>query len=208
MTHKFLIVLLAITINSCKAQQTLKNNTIMIPKIDNTFETFDFEKYTKNLENKTRSDEIVEDKHIIRIKSNAGSGENTFFNSSYFMIIKNHFPNGNIDIKGIGFNNGSQYGIWYKFDKKGNLVEEINTDKGYDFGWEQVIKYCEDNKIALTKGYERGGWQTTIYKEEIEGKKVWIITYQLPVGDKLMEITLDGKTGKELKQKELKFIGS
>jgi hypothetical protein len=128
---------------------------------------------------------------------------------SYFSVTKNYFKNGNIEIKGVAFNNGSEYGIWYEFDDEGKLIKEINTDEGYTFGWKDIISYCEANKIPLTKGYkEFDGFQTRIYKKESEkSKKIWVITYLLPVGDKLMEITLDGKTGKELKRKKLDFIG-
>jgi len=210
MKNTFLILLFAISLINCKAQHK-QNTELMIPEIDNIFETFDVETFKKG--NGNRQDEKNNEYYIIRTgdwkdtKVKSGYGEGTYPNNSYFMVIKNYFPNGNIDIKGIGFNNGSQYGIWYKFDEKGNLIEEINTDKGYDFSWGNIIKYCEKNKIELTKGYVDSGFQTTIYKEEMDGGKTWRITYQLPAGDKLMEITLDGKTGVELKRKELNFIG-
>lgn len=102
-------------------------------------------------------------------------------------------------------NEGDQIGIWYEFDEQGNLVKEINTDEGYTFGWEQVLEYCEENKIEVTKGYVKGGFQTTIYKEELEGKKVWVISHLLsPI--LIARKTLDGTTGKILKTEEVEFI--
>ncbi len=119
--------------------------------------------------------------------------------------MKLFYSDGNIKEKGLYFNNGSQYGIWYEFDEKGNLVKEINTDEGYSFGWKEVIAYCEKKEIELTEGYERGGYQTEILKQEKSGKKVWVISYLLsPV--LICKETLDGITGKLIDSEEFEFI--
>jgi hypothetical protein len=54
MKNLFLILILALNLSNCKAQQQ-QSIKLIIPKIDNTFKTFDIEKYMKNLENKTHS---------------------------------------------------------------------------------------------------------------------------------------------------------
>ena len=189
----------------------MEDQEIIIPKIDNNFEKFDIESFQKH--NLSRYDEVIGNNVLIvhtgdkaDDQKKIGFSKVVYKTESYFNITKNFYSNGNIQIKGISFNNGSQYGIWYEFDENGNLIEEIDMDKGFDFGWEQVILYCIENKIELTKGYETSGFQTTIYKEENdEGDKIWVITYQI-AGDQLLELTLDGKTGEEINRKELEFI--
>ncbi len=85
--------------------------------------------------------------------------------------------------KGVLINEGPQIGIWYEFDEQGNLIKEIDTDKGY----------------------ETSGFQTTIYKEESEqGNNIWKIEYQSS-GDQTTEIILDGITGKELDKKIIPY---
>ena len=195
---------LLVCLQSCKAQQkTMEDQEIIIPKIDNKFEKFDIDKFNPLEDNLV----IKLDKYYIkRLKQSFGFAEHLILENAFFSIFKLYFDNGYIKEKGISFNNGSEYGIWYEFDQEGNLINETNTDTGYDFGWKKVILYCEAHKIPLTKGYVTSGFQTTIYKEKNEqGANVWVITYQI-AGDQLLELTLDGKTGKELNRKKLEFI--
>jgi len=199
-----ILIILAININSCKAQKTsIQNHKIMIPKIDNAFEKFDIEIF--NMESIRKKRIIKNNKIFIEEDSqNYGYSKQMYPSNSFFKIISTFYKSGIIKEKGLLFNNGSQYGIWYKFDEQGNLTEEINTDEGYDFGWEQILKYCEKNKIKLTKGYKRGGYQTSIYKQTKEGKKVWKIEYLAVKKDTgwMTQLYLDGKTGSVLEKKE------
>ena len=207
MKHWVLLISILLYLHSCKAQQnTMEEQEIIIPEVDNKFERFDIESFKERKRNNSTY-EHINDSIIIYTGANAGYSIALYIASSYFGIVKNYYKdNGYIEIKGISFNNGSEYGIWYKFDEQGSLIEENDTDKGYDFGWKEVILYCEAHKIPLTKGYVTSGFQTTIYKEENDqGTKIWVITYQI-AGDQLLELTLDGKTGEELSRKELEFI--
>lgn len=201
----YIILSILLSIQGCKSQQkNMENQEIVIPKIDKEFEKFDKETFSKeNIRGKRT--EITKDFFIEEDTQSPGYAKQIFFNTSVFSILKLYFENGNIEKKGIAFNNGSEYDIWYEFDEKGKLIKEINTDKGYDFGWKEIINYCNKEKIILTKGYETSGFQTTIYKEENDGNKIWVITYQIS-GDQLIELTLDGKSGKELNEKQLEFI--
>ena len=104
---------------------------------------------------------------------------------------------------------GAKYGIWYEYDEEGNLIREIDTDEGYDFSWEEVIRYCWKHEIPLALGYVDSGYYTSIYKETDEetGRPFWRIDYQ----SKAEEITildLDGKTGKELRREVVEFINN
>mgnify|MGYP004718898581 FL=1 len=88
------------------------------------------------------------------------------------------------------------------------MIKEENTDEGYAFTPEDVIKYCEQNGIKLSKGYhERDGYQTGVYKNELDGKKVWLISYLISLNkqDKEVKITLDGQTGKVIKREEFPY---
>ncbi|WP_010520666.1 hypothetical protein [Aquimarina agarivorans] len=142
---------------------------------------------------------------IIEESQSYGFVREIYYSDSNFSEIKLFYSSGNVKEKGIYFNNGSQYGIWYKFDEKGKLIQEINTDEGYDFGWKEIIAYCEQKEIELTKVYVKGGYQTEILKQEENGRKVWVISYLVsPV--LICKETLDGVTGKLLNSEELEFI--
>ncbi len=204
---KLLIVFIILSFTSCIAQKTLKmEQEIIIPKINNKSTSIEINNFSPN---SPRYEIINEESCEIYTKANVGFGKVTFLNNSYFKIIESFYPNTYTRKKGISFNNGSEFGTWYEFNKEGNLINEINTDEGYGFGWLGVIKYCHKNDIQLEKGYpKRGGIKTEIYKNEEEGKKVWTISYYKPKTDEYIEVTLDGKTGKEIKRRDLEFIGN
>ena len=207
---KYVLILLIMStpysIQKSNAQTTImEKQAIIIPKIDNSFETFDIKTFNKE---KRLSKRMKKESEILIEEDSYTTGfiRRTYSDSSYFKYNKLFYKSLGIKKKGVMFNDGSKYGIWYEFDEQGNLIETIDTDAGYDFTWEQVIHYCEENKIKLIKGYKRSGFKTKIYKEESEeGNKIWVITYQIS-GDQLIELTLDGKTGEELKRKEIGFI--
>lgn len=198
---KIITLVLMTLFTQCQAQKT---QNIMMPKIDNYLE-----KITKKFD-KSRIDEINNSEHIIYTSANVGFGEAHYFNHSYFIILKNFFKNSIIQNKGVAFTEGSPIGTWYHFDESGNLIKEENTDEGYDFGPLDVVKYCEKNNIKLPKGYQTSGYQTDVYKREIDGRKVWVISYALSINKQsyVDEITLDGKTGKLLNKQRNTYINN
>lgn len=191
------MVLLNIFIQ-CQSQKNIKT---MIPTIDNKYEKFEKDMTESRVDIKT------ENTYIIYTSANSGYGITYFYKQEYFSLIKNFYPSKKLENKGIKFNDGSRIGIWYYFDDSGKLIKEENTDEGYDFSPEKVVKYCEKNKINLPKGYHDSGFQTQVLKHDFEGKKVWKIIHKI-TDDKIEEITLDGKTGKELQRKVVPFHNS
>lgn len=164
------ITIILINLNSCKAQNKIKmEQDIMIPKITDGFEKFDLDKYVFEKENSF----VLEDEKLIkRMSQSFGYAKHIVFPLSYFSIIKLYYKNRNIKEKGVSFNNGSEYGIWYEYDENGKLINTTDTDEGYDFSWKDIIRYCEKNEIPLTKGHkEFAGFQTRIIKNETGGGK-------------------------------------
>ncbi|AZA55542.1 hypothetical protein EG348_10690 [Chryseobacterium sp. G0201] len=181
----------------------------MIPIIDNRFEKFDVNSFNTN---STKDYFYISKDSTIYIQETQSFGyvESQFNLNTYFKINKFFFKNGNVKMKGYLFHEGSAIGIWYHFDESGKLIKEENTDDGYDFKPEDVVKYCESHKIKLPKGYQDSVYQTSVYKKEIDGKKVWQISYVIAVGKEefIEEITLDGKTGKLIKKKQVSYINN
>ncbi|WP_326981328.1 hypothetical protein VUJ46_13795 [Chryseobacterium sp. MYb264] len=179
----------------------------VIPKTDSSFEKFNIENFNKNA---VRGMLEFKDNKISSFQDfqSPGYRERNYSLDSFFKINKFFFNNGNIEKKGALFNIGSQVGIWYYFDEAGRLIKEENTDEGYAFTPEDIIKYCKKNNIELSKGYhERDGYQTSVYKNELDGKKVWLISYlaSLNKQEKEVKLTLDGQTGKVIKREEFPY---
>ncbi len=203
------IAIILLGFNSCKAQDNKKmDEKIIIPEVTKEFEVFNIEKFNKE---KINGQIIINDenKYTIFIDYSNGYNKSTYIKNSNFYIVKNFYLNGKIEIKGLRFNNGSEYGIWYEFNEKGKLIKETNTDIGYDFGWDKIMQYCDNNSITLEKGYpKQGGIKTEIYKNDDGGNKVWEISYYDYKKEQYLGITLDGKTGKLLKEQVLEFEGN
>lgn len=206
MRKYILILTISATFHSCLAQKTTKMDNTIIPEITKDFETFDTSIFKDDI---SRFDVQNEDGLIVYTRANIGFGKVTFFNNSYFKIVKSYYPNNKgIRKKGVMFNNGSAYGTWYEFNEDGKFVSEVNMDKGYNFGWKDILKYCDKQNIELKKGYiGRGGVPTEIYKTELEGDKVWQITYFDKKAEKIFQVILDGQNGELLNKKEVELIG-
>ncbi|WP_326981327.1 hypothetical protein VUJ46_13790 [Chryseobacterium sp. MYb264] len=167
-----------------------------------------FERFDQKMDDESRIDVINQKEHIIYTSANVGFGEARYETDSYFMSIKNFNPSRNIENKGWAFIQGSPIGVWCFFDEVGTLVKKENMDEGYAFTPEDIIKYCKKNNIELSKGYhERDGYQTSVYKNELNGKKVWLLSYIISLNkqDKEIKLTLDGQTGKVIKREEFPY---
>ncbi|WP_374464302.1 hypothetical protein [Chryseobacterium sp.] len=183
--------------------QSQKIDKYMIPIVDNKYEKFDIENFLKN---SVRGTLIVKsnDATVVEDKQSYGFIKQVYKKDDIFCHTVLYYPTGKIKEKGITFNNGTEIGIWFYYDESGKLLKEENTDEGYDFKPADIIAYCEKNKIDLPKGYHDSGYQARVLKQDFEGKKVWRISHQI-AGDKIEEIILDGKTGKELQKKTVPF---
>ena len=177
----------------------------MIPQIDNRFEKFDIEEFKKN---SVRGTVISKGENLIIIDDKQSFGFiRQLYKDDAFCYNYLFYNNGYIMEKGITINNGSAIGIWYYFDQTGRLIKEENADAGYNFSPDDVIKYCEKHNISLPKGYQDSGFQTSVLKEELNTKKVWVISHQIS-GDQIERIVLDGNTGMEVHKEIVPFINN
>ena len=205
MKYLVYIVIILLNFNNCTAQKKVKmEQEIIIPQIDKEFEKFDITNFD------TKDNNILKkegDLYVKRITQSFGYAEHIITENSFFSTAKLYYKNLNIKKKGIMFNNGSNYGIWYEFNEEGKLIKEINTDAGYIFGWNGLLDYCEKNNIALIKSnIKSGGVPTEILKLEEEGRKIWQIMYYDKEQEKKFLVKLDGKSGELLSKKELEFL--
>ena len=129
--------------------------------------------------------------------------------NSYFYSSKTFYPsNGYIMRKGINYVRGFAKGCWYEFDEKGILVKTTDCDAPFTFSFEDILAYCKAYHIEVTKGYQRIGFQNRILRfVNDDGSCYWVIKH-LKRYDLIEAIYLDGKTGKELKREDIKYINN
>jgi len=144
------------------------------------------------------------------VEANSGLSYREFVKDSYFIITKGYFRNGNIKGKGLFFNNKTfQKGTWYEFDESGKLIKETDYDKPYKFTFEEIVKFCENEKIPLQKGpiLQSTGYHTVIRRDFNAESSWWQIEW-LKKPNVIEIITLDGNTGKVLKRQDTDYTNN
>ncbi|WP_421498068.1 hypothetical protein V8245_06465 [Flavobacterium columnare] len=207
------LLLLLLFFKTCSAQQ--KNNTTMEePTITKDFEKFDytlFNKY-KTTVNPTSKDYFVE--KTLESGLYIEMFEDTYRETpknSYFTLVKGYYKNGNIIRKGLTLNNNIQCMIstWYEFSEDGKLIKETNYDAPYKFTFEQILQFCEKEKIPLTRGPITGGIHTEIARgiDNAIKKNVWYISW-FKQSDLIETFVLDAETGKVIDKKYSEYINN
>ena len=205
---KIIILVLLNAMFACHSQ----NTKVMIPTLDNKFETFNKVLLNK-LENKKYVSEFDSDNNYLEILFSTNAITYRFTpKDSYFQIIKVYNHNGNIIKKGFTLNlpwTTFQKGTWYEFDENGKLIKEINYDEPYKFTFEDILKFCEKEKINVDKGpiLQSTGYHTKIRRGIENGKPWWEIEW-MKESDTIETIKLDGLTGKILSRTTAGYINN
>ena len=197
---KLFVVFLLVFFIQCQSQEVQET---MIPKMSNEFEKITIENSKKKEDD--RCIETPEERKEIFSASKGGYRLSIYYENSFYKSDKFYYKNGYIKNKSLSFNMGSPVGVLYHFDESGKLTKEENADEGYNFTPENIVDYCEKNKIELPKGYHESGFYTRVRKDVLNGKKVWVIEFLIPDGD-IQKVVLDGHSGTELEQKVVPFI--
>ncbi|HMC83923.1 MAG TPA: hypothetical protein VKI61_00290 [Chitinophagaceae bacterium] len=177
---------------------------IEIPKVSKEFEALDFHQVDTSSDITTT---VLDNGSVKEVaKQSYGYVVRLSPKNSYFIIIKQYYKNGGIKEKGVLFNSGFfKAGNWYRYNEKGELVNEENNDKGFEFDFNKVYEYLRTQHIDLTIGHIElySGFHTTIEKD-IEGKHAtWVIRW-LKEPQVVEEIILDGTNGKLLTRRNIK----
>lgn len=155
---------------SCKAQ-----------KIE-TMEKIDIERFNKNKIGNEYVFTSEDETKFRQIEWENEYDELRQVKDSYFEEYRSFYKNGNLKMYVLRFpNQFLKYLIVY--DEEGNIIEETDYDKGFDYTWEDLLKYLEKRKVDIKGRY------TTISKEEGN----WRFSYV--EGIYIYDVTIDGKTG-------------
>ncbi|UGU15196.1 hypothetical protein LS482_16105 [Sinomicrobium kalidii] len=168
------------------------------------FEKFDVETYKKN-ENKglgLYSFTLPDGTEVVQSESELHfSHTETPPDPEMFEIYKEFYKNTFIQKKGKFFKKGNwEKGVWYYFDREGNLIEKKDHDKPFkNFPWEKVTTFMVTNGIPMEQiwGIER---------QADEKGAFWYISWIKDTKTKMGEIiTIDANTGKVIKKQEQSF---
>lgn len=104
-----------------------------------------------------------------------------------------YFPDGKIAVKAITSWLGFGIGKQYTFTKDGKISGEKDFDEGYDFTFNDILKFCVENQINLTNECE---FPNRVIKiQDNNEKKYWILEYCNSTDGKIDHVKIDAKTG-------------
>lgn len=223
MKQIFKLLFLLLCFQSCKAQveetksieTNIKKDPMIYPIVTKDFETFNNYQYENRKDkNSLYMMEFDEKGGYFNIDK---TGESRYFytpKDSFFSLVKIYYKNGYIKHKGIGLNVaawGCKFGTWYEFDEQGKLIKEIDYDKDYKFTFEDILKFCEREKIKIDKGpvLQSTGFHTSILRNHsvINQESTWTIEWLKDSGI-IQTIKLDGTTGKVLSRRDAMYINN
>ncbi len=186
----------------------------MTPYVDNKYEKFNqIEFNSSKKENSLTFREFLADGSYIELDQGSyGKGYNKTPKNSNYTIVKIYFQNGNIKSKGLTLNlpwTTFRKGIWYEFDESGKLIKETDYDKPFKFTFEDILAFCEKEKIQVDKGpiLQSTGYHTTIQRG-LENNHPWWTIEWLKQPDILETIKLDGISGKVISRKDRNYINN
>ncbi|SEA53064.1 hypothetical protein [Bizionia paragorgiae] len=182
MLKKTIIIVAILSLIGCSAQ---KNTTM---------EKFDIERFNENKNHLNEFKFIKKDSTVIeQMELKDIYSEDIIFKDSYFIKKSQYYKNGFLKITGLFFDSSFKQGIWKEFDEQGKLIKETDYDKGFDYTWEDLVKYLEERKVDIKGRY------TTIRKEEGN----WRFSYV--EGIYIYDVIIDGKTGKIIQDAKNEF---
>ena len=158
MEKKWILIIIAYVMIACNTQ--IKNNNVIPEKYD-----FEAVKNSKTNPYVTKKGDTI----VLMYKmTESGAYYIEYSDSvSFYHRVKYFYPNGIMESQGTCVGNGYFVGIWWYYDKKGNLVRE--EDKNAGFGkikTDDILKFIEkEGWINLKTGEGR---EHPILKEGME----------------------------------------
>lgn len=214
-----LLIFALLFIINCKSQ---KNNKIILPKIDNSKETFSHNLADNILIKLNSRNKKLSSDEQYRIRRNNKNNIGfsiydsakkreivNFYNFGEFImgydysenlifgVYKEYYSSTmKLKTKGISCVYGFKVGKWYEYDEQGNLTRVEDTDIGYDFTHKDILKYCEKNNILFVRpDREHSGSISKIFFKE---QYIWVINHYDYNSGFSMTIQISGKDGSVL----------
>jgi antitoxin component YwqK of YwqJK toxin-antitoxin module len=167
---------------------------------ENAMEEFNIQKFNENKDAAGSYIFTLKDGTVVK---QSGDQEIGYFEYSrkpkaLFGIRKGFYPSGGLKIKGKMYHNSFEKGEWKVYGSNGKLDRTVDYDEGYDYSWEDLSEYCNDNNINLFHV------NTRIGRHNEDGKPFWTIQYKIPPLN-LLILSIDGKTGEIVEEKTVKL---
>ncbi len=173
---KLIVIVVTVLCTACSAQKT------------NPMKTFDIDIFNKNKNQSNRTIDTLKNGTIIERRESINFYEEFIKEKeSFFEKYSRFYKNGKLQLEGQFLYNDFQKGIWREYDKEGNLIEETDYDKEFEFTWERLLKLLAERNVDI-----RDVNNTTIRKQNGN----WRFDYIQDIY--IYDVIIHGKTGEVL----------
>lgn len=213
MKSKIIILLIGVAtfLIACKNCECTSENirTMDDTTFNSLFERLDIKEFEKNDEYYEKYNDITVKVQITRFER----GYTHYISIdrlNYISIHKTYYSDGKIKDKGLYNDLGFPVGKWYEFNELGKLTEVIDTDKNYNFTFQQLkeeLSFEEKLSFDNLKARNSGNWGNE-YSIKIrrfsEPDPRWYVTYSDTTNSANgawgtnIEIVYNGKTGERI----------
>ncbi|WP_338813235.1 hypothetical protein V9L05_18020 [Bernardetia sp. Wsw4-3y2] len=195
MKQLIFLFILTTLISSCISQKVYIN----ILEESKTTDTFDIEQFEEKKIGSQYYDTLDDGTIVRRMSSDIDFVEyETPPSPNLLEVYRSFYLNGNLKRKGIYYSNDVALGVWRDYDKEGNLIKEENYDEGYEYSFEDVVKFLR------LRGADLHDERTSIRR--FDG--IWELAYVKDKDEKSFyySYSLDGKTGKVLEHSKNNYF--
>ncbi len=212
--YRVIIIVLILSNLSCKGQnkKPQKEEKKMVQQLD----SFDIKTFDKHKDSELKQYEFYKSNgdYVQQSEEIDFYTETTHKANSKFSDYKIFFKNGKLKELGSLYDR-VLIGDYKYFNEKGETSQIKNFENHYKFTLEDVLQYCKDNtivekeKTSTSREVKIHLWRTDSSSLTENDPIFWTISYGLipytPKGTNRLfatffKITLDGKTGKEIKK--------
>lgn len=194
---KYILILFSLVLFvSCQSAKTsYRINTLSESK---SSDTFDIEKFNRLSTGGEYWDTLKDGTIIRRMSSDIDFVEFAPPPIPNIMeIYKSFHLNGKLKVEGLRYPNKFGKGVWREYDEQGNLIKEEDYDEGYEYSFEDLLKFIYSRNIDLFDKY------TSIRRYD----GIWKVIYVQGEGypKHIYDVTIDGKTGKIISDHKNEF---
>jgi antitoxin component YwqK of YwqJK toxin-antitoxin module len=152
---------------------------------------------TKNYIEDDEDGNLIRD--LVRLDSKSNIPSYDYSENLVFGVYKEYSPGGILLVKGGYCWYGFNYGKWFYYNVSGDLDKTIDFDEGYVFTSDDILEFCLEHSISTER--KIFGPKTIINKTRTDdGKPAWAIEYDDLGSLSLVDLLIDGRSGKIIRR--------
>ena len=139
--NSWFVLFTIFTLISCGAQNSQTKKSM---------NTFDIKTFKKNKSALNEYNFAIEPNiSVVQSELKHVYTEDIIDKNTFFVLKNQYYKNGILKITGLYFKSSFRKGIWKEYDEQGHLIKETDYDKGFNYTWEDLLKFLKEREIKI-----------------------------------------------------------